>query len=41
MCGVYLGTQYDCSSTIKFVKKCLEENIPDDALPKKNNYIFL
>ncbi len=33
--GVYVGTNYDCKPTVKFITNFMEATIPKDALPKK------
>lgn len=33
--GVYVGTEYDCKSSIEFIKTCIKDKIPKDAFPKK------
>jgi len=35
--GVYVGTSYDCNPSINFIKECIKNNIPKDALPKKKD----
>jgi len=33
--GVYAGTIYDCKPTLQFVKTCIKNFIPEEAIPKK------
>jgi len=33
--GVYVGTIYDCKPTMAFVKNCIKNFVPEDAIPKK------
>jgi hypothetical protein len=33
--GIYIGTNYDCKTTVLFITQFLKNNIPNDALPKK------
>lgn len=33
--GVYVGTAYDCKPAIDFIKTCIKDKIPDEAIPKK------
>lgn len=35
--GVYVGTLYDCTSTIRFVKKIIKTYVPEEAIPKKKD----
>ena len=31
--GVYVGTVYDCKPTLQFVKTCIKNFVPEDAIP--------
>ena len=33
--GIYAGTIYDCKPTLQFVKTCIKNFIPEEAIPKK------
>ena len=33
--GVYVGTVYDCKPTLQFVKTCIKNFVPEEAIPKK------
>tara|TARA_B110000495_G_C22752300_1_gene440737 strand:+ start:362 stop:517 length:156 start_codon:yes stop_codon:yes gene_type:complete len=33
--GVYVGTNYDCKPTMKFISLCIKNNVPKDIVPKK------
>ena len=35
--GVYIGTVYDCRSTLKFTKKLIKDIVPEEAFPKKKD----
>lgn len=35
--GVYVGTIYDCKPTMAFVKNCIKNFVPEDAIPKKKD----
>ena len=35
--GIYVGTVYDCKPTVEFISKCIKNNIPKDAIPKKKD----
>jgi len=35
--GIYVGTVYDCKPTVEFISKCIKNNIPQDAIPKKKD----
>ena len=35
--GFYVGTVYDCKATVEFMSKCIKNNIPKDAIPKKKD----
>ena len=36
--GIYIGTNYDCKPTVKFISECIKQNIPKEALPKEKKY---
>lgn len=33
--GIYVGTKYDCKPTVDYITKLLDNNIPEEAKPKK------
>lgn len=33
--GIYVGTKYDCKPTVDYIKKILDNTIPEEAKPKK------
>ena len=35
--GVYVGTNYDCKTTIKIIQTCIKNNVPNDMVPKKKD----
>jgi len=35
--GVYVGTVYDCKPSLIFVRKCIKNFIPEEAIPKKKD----
>lgn len=35
--GVYIGTVYDCRSSLKFIKKLIKDIVPEEAIPKKKD----
>ena len=35
--GIYIGTYYDCKPSLNFIKNCLKNIIPEDAIPKEKN----
>jgi len=35
--GIYVGTIYDCKPTMVFVKSCIKNFVPEDAMPKKKD----